>query len=676
MVYTVKNKIPGYIILLDFQKAFDSIEWPFLIKSLKHFNFGPDFISWIKIIYHDISSCVGNNGYYSKYFKLTRGIRQGCPISALLFLLVAEVIAIYIRCNKDINGIRINGKEFKIKMLADDTTLISECMQDIKQAIHDFDCFSKISGLKLNLEKTEIIPIGTNSLKEPKITCTLKQIRMTKGPFKTLGIWFSNDKNETVDLNFKLRLDKMKTLLNIWNSRNLSLKGRITILKSLILPQILFLFNLIYVPVYILDQINEMFFKFLWRNKAPKIRKDTIVAPIELGGLKMVDVYSMHTAAKISWIKRLCTNEDTDWKLLFYKMLSLEKNMLNKKVSLSQIVKNDMSSFHKQVLESWYNFYGTDPNSTEEILNEYILYNKNITIAKKSISLNQFPNKFGYNIKVRHILDQNCKILNKDILNLSLDTKLTQLSYNSIISAIPKEWRQKIKEIGTRPENRSSDEIQIKVDNELVPVSNITSKKIYNELIRFRSKPPTSLISWIELYPFLEKYNWNDTFVLPYKVIKETYMQSFQYKVLNRVINCNFNLFKWGIKNSPNCAYCENIDTVTHHFFECADCIEFWKKVEQWLFEKLKVKFNLTVCEVIFGIPFSNDSLMQIINYVIILAKYFINKQRHNGKKLTFHSFIYTLKENVKIYISLVTVRLNGESETTLLQYYESLMSD
>ena len=103
-------------------------------------------------------------------------------------------------------------------------------------------------------------------------------------------------------------------------------------------------------------------------------------------------------------------------------------------------------------------------------------------------------------------------------------------------------------------------------------------------------------------------------------------MQSFQYKVLNRVINCNFSLFKWGIKNSPNCAYCENIDTVTHHFFECADCIEFWKKVEQWLFEKLKVKFNLTVCEVIFGIPFSNDSLMQIINYVIILAKYFINK--------------------------------------------------
>ena len=67
---------------------------------------------------------VGNNGYFSKYFKLSRGIRQGCPVSALLFLLVTEVIAIYITCNKDINGILVNGKEFKIKMLVDDTTLI------------------------------------------------------------------------------------------------------------------------------------------------------------------------------------------------------------------------------------------------------------------------------------------------------------------------------------------------------------------------------------------------------------------------------------------------------------------------------------------------------------------------------------------------------------------------
>ena len=68
MTYTNKYKIPGHIVLIDFQKAFDTIEWKFLFKALEKFNFGPGFINWIKILYSNISSCVGNNGYYSEYF--------------------------------------------------------------------------------------------------------------------------------------------------------------------------------------------------------------------------------------------------------------------------------------------------------------------------------------------------------------------------------------------------------------------------------------------------------------------------------------------------------------------------------------------------------------------------------------------------------------------------------
>ena len=96
-MYCEENDIIAFLAQIDFEKAFDSIEWPFLYKCLKTFNFGDNFIHWIKILYNDISSCVGNNGYYSKRFKLSRSIRQGCPISALLFLLVAEIIAIHIR---------------------------------------------------------------------------------------------------------------------------------------------------------------------------------------------------------------------------------------------------------------------------------------------------------------------------------------------------------------------------------------------------------------------------------------------------------------------------------------------------------------------------------------------------------------------------------------------------
>ena len=89
-----------------------------------------------------------------------------------------------------------------------------------------------------------------------------------------------------VTINFNKRIENIKKLLFTSNSRTMSLKGRITIIKALVLPQILFLFNLIYVPKEILDQINKEFLNFLWRNKPPKIKKETVTGQLEDGGLK------------------------------------------------------------------------------------------------------------------------------------------------------------------------------------------------------------------------------------------------------------------------------------------------------------------------------------------------------------------------------------------------------
>jgi hypothetical protein len=98
------NNIPGMVVALDFEKAFDSVSWPFLFHTLESFSFGPYFRKWIEILYSNPQSCVTNNGYSSSFFSVSRGIRQGCPISALLFLLVVEIMAINIRSNSNIKG--------------------------------------------------------------------------------------------------------------------------------------------------------------------------------------------------------------------------------------------------------------------------------------------------------------------------------------------------------------------------------------------------------------------------------------------------------------------------------------------------------------------------------------------------------------------------------------------
>ena len=103
--YCMEHNSDGILVFLDFEKAFDSIEWNFLLKTLKQFNFGDNFIKWVNILYIKPIFRIKNNGWISKTFSMSRGIRQGCLISALLYIFVAEIIALKLKEDNLIKGI-------------------------------------------------------------------------------------------------------------------------------------------------------------------------------------------------------------------------------------------------------------------------------------------------------------------------------------------------------------------------------------------------------------------------------------------------------------------------------------------------------------------------------------------------------------------------------------------
>ena len=117
MSYTKQKNLTGAAVFLDFEKAFDSIEWNYLQKCLEVFNFGPQLRQWVQVFYSDISSCVLNNGFASKHFSLTRGVRQGCPLPGLLFIIGIEFLGNAIRNSQEIKGIDIEpGKTVKLAL--------------------------------------------------------------------------------------------------------------------------------------------------------------------------------------------------------------------------------------------------------------------------------------------------------------------------------------------------------------------------------------------------------------------------------------------------------------------------------------------------------------------------------------------------------------------------------
>ena len=160
--HTEQKEIPGRLLLIDFEKAFDSLSWSFIRKALKFLNFGESFRRWIDVFYKGISSAVIQCGHLSSWFQIGRGCRQGDPLSPYIFIICADFLSTKLRKNKNIKGIKVELKEFKISQFADDTTVILDGSDDsLNHTLEELEKFSKISGLKINYDKTQIVWIGS-----------------------------------------------------------------------------------------------------------------------------------------------------------------------------------------------------------------------------------------------------------------------------------------------------------------------------------------------------------------------------------------------------------------------------------------------------------------------------------------------------------------------------------
>ena len=166
--YTAAKGILGLLLFLDFEKAFDTLEWSFIHKTLRYVGFGPQLVKWINIFYCNIESCILNNGWARNFFKPSRGLRQ------------AEVF----HKNKNIRGITINTKEVKLSQYADVTTLI---LDGSTESLRLLDLFGKASGLRLNCNKTEVLWIVCKANCDVKL-CPEKNFKWPKEMVKALGV--------------------------------------------------------------------------------------------------------------------------------------------------------------------------------------------------------------------------------------------------------------------------------------------------------------------------------------------------------------------------------------------------------------------------------------------------------------------------------------------------------
>ena len=185
---------------------------------------------------------------------------------------------------------------------------------------------------------------------------------------------------------------------------------------------------------------------------------------------------------------------------------------------------------------------------------------------------------------------------------------------------------------------KSNEIPKIIVKGHLKDLTQLNNKVLYWIAVNEKLREPTAKEKWIESYPFLEAASWDKIYRVVHFFVKEPYFQSFQYKVLNRIINCKQNLHKWKIKDCPNCTNCREEDTIEHHLFQCIDSNKFWTDFRKWIIQTFQIRVDkYTVCEIIFGYGLKEPKMCQIDlvhNMLILLGKWFINQSKTNEKNL------------------------------------------
>lgn len=175
-------KAKAVVVSLDAEKAFDRVEWFYLLNVLSKFNLGDSFIKWISLLYDSVIS----NGWKSPSFPVARGTRQGCPISPLLFVLAFEPLAEAIRSDPQVAGINIGPKKHTISLYADDVLLfLSNPEISIVRIVEIIGTFGQFSGYKINYSKSEAMPL---TLHTPWSPSSAALFQWSPSGFTYLGI--------------------------------------------------------------------------------------------------------------------------------------------------------------------------------------------------------------------------------------------------------------------------------------------------------------------------------------------------------------------------------------------------------------------------------------------------------------------------------------------------------
>ena len=458
-------------------------------------------------------------------------------------------------------------------------------------------------------------------------------IKWPEEPLRLLGVYISYNEDACKQKNFGDKLIKMKTIINMWKGRNLTLIGRAQIIKTFIMSQLLYVSSALDVPADVQKEVTNLIFNFIWKGRKDKIKRSTLIKDIAEGGMKIPSVEIMLQTSLIKWIKKLFSDPDITWPFFLSKFLmksGIHLNILkysNFDIKTLNIKPCTLPGFYMKMLKVWSEVIDNTHNK-----HTFLWYNRHILINGISCYYEDFFKAGAWRIS---------DLYNKDGSTVPFSTWVNRgVRKSSMIRwmGLIHNTRSKININDNQTDETCKPTISL---NKLTTLlSQYQSKNVYTSLLKRKTGNDVCIPRLNKYLELGDTVNWSEIYLRAYKYPIDTRTKEFQFKFLHDSLVNRYWLNKWRMAENNQCQICKiATDNIFHIYWECQSTRQFWSDFVEWCESKIG-NFEFNVETVFLGC--GNDTLFSLI----MIGKRHIYCRRLKNEPPDFPTFISFVKSS------------------------------
>lgn len=640
---------------LDQEKAFDRVDHQYLFKTLEAFGFGPYFVSLIKLLYKEIYSMLSLNGSLTRPFSVSRGIRQGCPLSGLLYAISIEPLLVLLR--RQLSGINVpsfpSAEPVKLTAYADDVTVVIKCSEDIISLISSLDRFRKASSACINWGKCASLLLGDwQGTGPPQLP---QQCSWARDGFKVLGLYFGT--KSYTEKNWEGLFDRVICRIQKWRwiLPQLSYRGRCLVINNLAASMIWHKCTVLDPPKELLIGVQKAFVKFFW-DGCHWLPPGVLYLPVAEGGQGLIHLESKILAMRLHTLQKLlyCSGKVpwVDFGLHILKNIGgigLDKQLFLMQKSFVEKTHCLPFSFYISVIKSWDCFKLLRQEDEHYGIAEPLFFNPLFEMSKVSNVSPSLINKF-LNAGITKVMDlidltkgqwrtihelvekvgiTSVRIMEGLIgdLKASFPPMLTSLINNVLLNGFIPQTFPEVKVVlkDWEFDDDTSQTNLLKGYGDLTFYC-IEKKMLYHICVKsvhlgqLKQRPDTKWRSFLSIpdgvYP-----SWS----LLYKPPISKRCGDLQWRILHCIVASNSFISKLNETVLPMCPFCNVHDTIFHMFCECSRLGSLFELLEGIL---VKLGISYTNGLFILGCRYRRSRQQQctLANFLIGQAKLAIYK--------------------------------------------------